>query len=288
VQLNIFANRFHFLKKIKHMKATLLLLIFTVSAFTIQAQKPQTLKQVIELKMPKTVDDEMPGTRGASVTWHPVQKKYYAVFAGNMGYPLAAFDEKGKRLSSDDLTAMLDTRGLWYDPVTKLVSGNGYNDNGWFTYKLDAKGIPTEYDVTYEDMNQPDAQSVGVYNPTAKKVLFIHNGTVYMYNNDAVLQDSLTINWGMKKTDDPQGGASADIEDYNHTALIYTGIKGQELGFLNTVEFQIELYDIQNGFLTKTLLLPETATTEVTFNFAYANGIYWLFDMKNRKWVGYK
>jgi len=285
VQLNIFANRF---QKIKHMKAALLLLIFTVSAFTIQAQKPQTLKQVIELKMPKTADDDMPGTRGASITWHPGQKKYYAVFAGNIGYPLAVFDEKGKRLSSDDLTAMLDTRGLWYDPVTKLVSGNGYDDNGWFTYKLDAKGIPTDYDVTYEDMNQPHPQCVGAYNPTAKKVLFLYDGMVYIYNSDAVLQDSLTINWGMKKTDDPQGGAAADIEDYNYTALIYTGVKGQELGFLNKLENQIELYDIQNGFLSKTLLLPETATTELSFNFAYTNGIYWLFDMKNRKWIGYK
>jgi hypothetical protein len=270
------------------MKAAIILLILTLVAFTITAQKTQTLKQVIELKMPKTADDEMPGTRGACVTWHPGQKKYYAVFAGNMGYPLAVFDEKGKRLSPDDQTAMLDTRGLWYDPVSKLISGNGYDDNGWFTYKLDTKGIPTDYDVEYEDMNQPDAQSVGAYNPTAKEVLFLYGGVVYIYDSDAELQDSLTINWGMKKTDDPKGGAGSDIEDYNYTALIYTGIKGQELGFLNTLDKHIELYDIQNGFLTKTLSLPETATTEKSFNFAYANGIYWLFDMQNRKWVGYK
>ena len=274
------------------MKATLFVLVFTVTTFTIQAQKTQTLKQVLELKMPKTAEDNMPGKRGASVTWHPVQKKYYAVFAGNVDYPMAVFDEKGKRLSSDDQIAMLDTRGLWYDPATKLISGNGYNDNGWFTYKLDLKGIPTDLNVVHEGFYQPDAQSVGAYNSATKKVLFLYNGNVIMYNTDAKKMDSFTIHWGIRKTAGPQGGGSDEDEmtpeDYNYTTLIYTGMKGQELGFLNVVEKQVELYDIQNGFLTKIVPLPETATTEPSFNFSYANGIYWLFDMENRKWVGYK
>jgi hypothetical protein len=51
-------------------------LIFFVTATALQAQLKQSLKKVMELKMPKTADDDMPGTRGASVAWHPVQKKY--------------------------------------------------------------------------------------------------------------------------------------------------------------------------------------------------------------------
>lgn len=274
------------------MKTTFLLLVATAASFTIQAQKTQPLKQVLELKMPKTEEDDMPGKRGASVAWHPVQKKYYAVFAGNVDYPSAVFDEKGKRLSSDDQIAMLDSRGLWYDPATKLITGNGYNDYGWFTYKLDAKGFPTDVDVIQEGFYQPDAQSVGAYNPTGKKVLFVYGGKVHVYNHAAQKQDSLLIHWGMRKTQGPQGGHDDEDEmtpeDYNFTSLVYTGIKGQELGFLNTMKKQVELYDIQNGFLTKIVPLPETATAELSFNFAYANGIYWLFDMENRKWVGYK
>jgi len=200
------------------------------------------------------------------------------------------FDEKGKRLSEEDLVAMMDTRGLWYDPVTKLVTGNAYSDNGWFNYKLDPKGIPTDVNVIHEGMNQPDAQSVGAYNSATKKVMFLHNGYVHMYNNNGEKTDSIMINWGVKKSDGSQGGGiDADaIENYNYTSLIYTGIKGQDLGFLNTAETQVELYDIQTGYLTKIIPLPENATTEASFNFAYANGIYWLFDIENRKWVGYK
>jgi hypothetical protein len=258
--------------------------------FILLAQTPQALKKVMELKMPKTAEDDMSGTRGAAVVWHPVQKKLYASFAGNAEYPMAVFDVKGKCLSSEDLTTMADTRGLWYDPATKLLCGNAYSDWGWFAFDLDKTGIPSEAKVEKEGMNQPDAHAVGTYNTASKQVLFLSLSQVYMYNNDAELVDSITIHWGRKKAD----GAEEDEdlyrqhEDYNSSSLAYTGIKGQELGLLNITNKQVELYDIKTGFLTKVLALPETSAVEPLFNFAYANGIYWLFNIEMRKWVGYK
>ncbi|MEJ0104875.1 MAG: hypothetical protein WDO19_20980 [Bacteroidota bacterium] len=75
-------------------------------------------------------------------------------------------------------------------------------------------------------------------------------------------------------------------DDYNNTTVVYTGIKGQELGLLNVTLSQVELYDITTGYLVKTLSLPKTVTAPPSFNFAYANGIYWLFT--ERTWEGYK
>jgi len=273
------------------MKKLFLLSLALLTIIATQAQSAaQRLKKVTELKMPKTADDDMPGKRGASITWHPVQKKYYAVFAGNAAYPMAVFDDKAKRLSSDSQTAMIDSRGLWYDPATKLISGNGYDDNGWFTYKLDSKGILSDINIIVEGMNQPDAQSVGAYNSAGKQIMFLFRSQVYIYNKDAEVEDSLLIHWNRKKIDGPADDEDPEDapEDYNHTTLVYTGIKGQELGFLNITNKQVELYDIKTGFLTKTLSFPETAVTEALFNFSYANGIYWLFNMDLRKWVGYK
>ena len=257
------------------MKKSLLLVLSIVSLTTITfSQTTKTLKKVLELKMPRTSDDDMPGTRGASVAWHPVQKKYYAVFAGNKEYPLAVFN----------------VTGLWYNPATKLITGNGYDDNGWFTYKLSTAGIPTEYEVAHEGMNQPDGQSVGAYNPVTKRVMFLKGGQVYSYNSDAELVDSFAIHWSRKKADGPADDEDpyASPEDYNYTTMVYTGIKGQEIGFLNVTNMDIELYDIKSGYLTTRFALPETASAEMSFNFAYANGIYWLFNIELRKWVGYK
>lgn len=276
------------------MKHLALLFVFGVffASLTLTAQSKKNLKKALELKMPKTADDEYCGTRGASVAWHPVQKKYYASFAGNTDYPLAVFDIKGKRLSTDEQRAMIDVRGLWYNPVAKSISGNGYNDFGWFTYALDKKGIPEKVDVDFEGMNQPGEQSVGILYPAKKTVLFLSGRTLSFYSTTTATNDeSLTVHFGKLKkdiADDADADLNETPEDYNYTSLVFTGIKNAEVGFLNTTEKQIELYSIVDGTLTSILKLPEDATVEASFNFAYTNGIYWLFNIEKRTWIGYK
>jgi hypothetical protein len=261
--------------------------IFFLSTATF-AQVKRDLKKVMELKMPPL---ESGGTRGAGVVWHPVQKKYYVSFAGNESYPMAVFSADGKRLTPDDQATKVDTRGLWYNPAKKQICGNGYNDNGWFSYTLDAKGLPKENKIDFTGMNQPDAQCVGAYNPLKKKVMFLFNGKISFYSDKAeVTDEELVINWGRIKTEGKNEAADEDETpaEYNTSTVIYTGIKGSEIGFLNVDDMQVELYDLSTGFLTTILNLPEGAPAEHMFNFAYANGMYWLFSMNDRVWTGYK
>ena len=273
----------------------ILLLLTAVVCFNalVFAQATRNLKKVITLKMPKTVDDDMPGTRGASVAWHPIQKKYYAVMAGNALYPMAVFNTIGKLISADSLTAKADCRGLWYNTVTKQICGNGYNETGWFSYQLITTGLPVDYEVNFEGMNQPGDQCVGAFNIVKKEVFFLNGSQICKYSAaDASTKEEnrILIHWGLTKA---QGIAEdEDVttvpEGYNNTTIIYSGITGAEAGVLNLVENQIELYDYKTGFLSQKLKLPEGAITEAAFNFAFANGIYWLFDIENRVWIGYK
>jgi hypothetical protein len=256
------------------------------------APKPAgTLKKVTELKMPKTAEDDMAGSRGASVAWHPLQKKYYAAFAGNAAYPFAVFDVKGKRLSDDNLACDVDVRGLWYDAEKKTICGNGYNETGWFSYSLNTQGLPTGSTIDAAGMNQPRDQCVGALDPKEKVVIFFNGSFVYEY--DPVLaagMDSIVIHWGrtFKEGAAENENPAVTPDGYNTTSIIYTGQKGAEWGFLNAGAKQIELYDTKTGFLSKTIKLPTSAVTPESFGFAYTNGIYWLFDGDNRKWVGYK
>lgn len=255
------------------------------------AQPTSTLKKVLELKMPKTAEDDMPGTRGACVVWHPLLKKYYAAMAGNADYPLAIFNATGKRLSSDDLTAKIDLRGLWYNPKKKLILGNGHGDNGWFHYVLDPKGKVLDVVVDIEEMAQPNEQSVGTYHPIRNEVMFLKGNQVSLYSNVGSTNNEVDLRIGLTKADDiGEDFEQSDEtpEDYNSTTVIYTGIKNAELGILNKTDKQIELYSFDNGFLTKKLKLPDDAPAEPSFNFAYTNGIYWLFNMETRTWIGYK
>lgn len=264
-----------------------------ISSGNLNAQN-DSLKQVMELKMPKTADDELCGTRGAGVCWNPVTKKYYAAFCGNKGFPMAVFSVAGKRVSDDDLTTMEDIRGLWYNPVTNTMMTNGYDDKGWFYYTLDKAGIPTEITNKFTDMNQPNAQSVGCYDARSKYVCFLNKSRIIFYKNVddmfAIAQDSVQIRWGRKKSEGPgdEEEDEGDNPDYNFTNAVATGILNAEFGVLNTSKKQIELYGSKDGYLMQTLKLPETAPVEGSFNFAFSNGIYWLFDIGKRKWIGYK
>lgn len=273
-------------------RSILLLSAFMLIACSGVMAQGRTLKKVLELKMPKTADDDMCGTRGAGVCWNPVTKKYYAGFAGNVGYPLGVFDASGKLLSDEDLTTMQDLRGIWYNPVTKKICGNTYNDGGWFSYKLDKKGIPVESSTDFPGMNQPNEQSVGAYNVAGKSVCFLNKGKIVFYaaGNAVEKDNSLTIHFGRKKSEGPSENEDAETEnsDYNNNVVIYTGIPNAEIGLLNVPERRIELYDIKLGFLQQKLKIPDEAMVESTFNFSYSNGVYWLFDMENRVWKGFK
>lgn len=270
----------------------LLLAVLILSTTVINAQvKTRTLKKALELEMARTEDDDYPGKYGGSVAWHPLQKKYYAAMAGNLNYPLCVFDATGKRLSEDEESTLIDIRGLWYNPVQKTIQGNGFDTVGWFSYKIDKNGIHAELESVMEGSHQPATNSTGAFNPVTRKVLFLSVGEVYSYNIANGEQDSrvTSIYWG--KAVKPKGTPEEEgltAEGYNYTTMVYTGIPKSEYGFLNELERQIELYDAKTGLLTQVLKLPDEAEAPESFNFAYANGIYWIFDMDTRVWLGYK
>jgi hypothetical protein len=270
-----------------------LLILIAVFCFTntVTAQTIRTLKKVMELKMPKTIEDDMPGTNGAAVVWHPLQKKYYSSMAGNAAYPLAVFDVKGKRLSSENLIAKIDVRGLWYDPAKKTICGNGYNDNGWFHYNIDPKGTVTGFDIDSAAMLQPNEQCVGTYHPVRKEVLFLNGNQVSLYVADGSSDEAIGLKFGMTKKDDIGEKFEWNAEtpkDYNGTTVVFTAVKNAELGVLNMEKKQIELYDFKEGFLSTVLKLPDTVEAYPSFNFCFTNGMYWMFDKETRIWTAYK
>jgi hypothetical protein len=57
---------------------------------------------------------------------------------------------------------------------------------------------------------------------------------------------------------------------------------------LNADAHAIELYDEKTGFLTRRLTIPEAVPVESAFNFSFANGIFWLFNIEARTWIGLK
>lgn len=264
-------------------------LLLVASLFIASTSAGQTtihLKQVVTLEIPGDG-----GSNGAGVVWHPIQQKYYAPMAGNVDYPIGIFDAKGKLLSTEEQKTSFDIRGFWYNPKTKTLQMNGYSEFGWAEYKLNAKGFPIDTIVFHHNKHQPDAQSVGAFNPKENVVYFFdEDGNLDKYDfTKASFVETIELTLGKTKDDDPDDGDNYDVlEDYNSTTVIYTGISGAEIGLLNHYDQNIELYNIKTGHLNRKLSLPEDAPAEERLNFSFSNGIYWLFDKDSRAWKGYK
>lgn len=266
------------------MKMQTVILSFLMLLFvSVNAQTPvKTLKQVMTLEMPGEN-----GTNGATVVWHPIQKKYYSAFAGNTTYPMAVFNVTGKLISPADLETGFDIRGLWYNSVSKTLDANGYADFGWAKFTLDLKGIPSDPEVYAEGLNQPDEQSVGVFDGLKKQVVFLGFGTLHFYSPTGedlaqVLELKIEQDGNELNGDDEDG-----FSKYNTTTVCYTGIANAEFALLNVDELKIELYN-RKGQLTRTYALPDDAPVQNMFNFAFANSTWWLFNTETRTWQGYK
>jgi hypothetical protein len=245
----------------------------------ISQAKRAPLQEAIKLEIPREG-----GANGASVAWHPIEKKYYVAIAGNVSYCLALYDAKGKLLSSPDLETQFDVRGLWYNPRTKSIQMNGYDEFGWAEYKLDRTGTPTAVKNLFEGKNQPNEQSVGAFDPELKQVYFLNeDGDIDCY---ALKTGEYEKKIALYNADIES--ISSVFEDYNTSTVIYTGIKDKEIGLLNFESKEIELFSKKTGIHTQTRVLPKDAPVEGRLNFAYANGIYWLFDKDTRIWHGFR
>ncbi len=273
----------------KKIASVLTLLLFAGIATFAQnkAAADKTLKPALILKI-----EREGGANGANIAWHPVQKKYYAAMAGNETFPMTVFDVNGKVLSSDNLETMFDVRGLWYNPTSKTLQANGYDNFGWSDYKLDGKGMPVSSRKLSVATSQPDAQSVGAFDTKNNKLCFYDYTMVSIERhnmNDGAVADNIQLYLGAAKKENTTETSNNDLKDnYNQNAIIYTGIPKSEIGLLNVVDRQIELYNLANGLMTKVLKLPEDAPAEGSLNFCFTNGIYWLFNKSTREWHGYK
>ncbi len=267
-------------------KTLFVAVISLLFSFQSVAQTSRSLKEVLRLEI-----TEEGGANGAAVAWHPLQKKYYTAIAGNSEFPMVVFDAKGNKLFEDGLTTQYDVRGLWYNPFDKALQTNGYDDYGWGQYKLFEDGKPGEITDIYEGMLQPTEQAVGAYDAAKNMLYFLdEDGSLAQYNvKTKEFVQSVTLNLGKtKKNKDAEGTNEDVLESYNSTALIFTGIKGSEIGVLNIDSREVELYNLADGYLVSKLKVPETQEVYTMFNFSYANGIYFFFDKENRVWKGYR
>lgn len=217
------------------------------------------------------------GTNACAVAWNPNARIYITVIAGNEGFPLEGFNTSAEMVFSAQ--ANFDYRGLWYNPATKQMEGNGAGELGWTTFSLNANNTPSSNLTIYEGQHQPDFQSVGSYNDDKKQVVFLNPDftTIQLFSRDRPRKiKKITLKWG-------------DVSTFsiNNNTLGYTGVKGFEYVVLDYVSGKLIFFN-GKGAITATRSLPEGAPLNDSFAFSFANGHAFLYDKSERTWYGYK
>ncbi|NLO01359.1 MAG: HYR domain-containing protein, partial [Bacteroidales bacterium] len=212
-------------------------------------------------------------TNQAGVAYNPDKKLYYAVRAGNPTYTLYTYDESGNQVAES--TAGFDFRGLWWNPNTSSLEGNGYIGNGYRKVDLDANGYALSTGTTDPASNyQPNSQSQGDYDYDLDEVIYCYNNTIY-------------------RTSRATGASIADIaitglpaNTINTTFVGYTGVPGGEVLIYDYSNKAVYFINKTTGEYSWSVQLPSSAPAKSYLNTSYANGHIWITD--GTMWYSYK
>lgn len=216
------------------------------------------------------------GTNACAVTYNPGSGYYYTAFAGNAGFPLEVFDTNGKPIAQTETG--VDLRSLWYDAKRNALQGLAYPQRGKFSIGLSGNGIPVSIKEPSQKIINSIPNSQSTSTPGGKLGLLLFDGrTVYCLNPSSLKQKG-----SITPTNLP-----GDMANLNSTTVVYTGVKGYELGFYDSFEAKMYFTDTK-GRYTGSSLLPATAPDADVFRLAYANNLLWLYDADERIWFAYR
>lgn len=213
------------------------------------------------------------GTNASGVAYNPNFDYYYALTAGNPGFPLETFTSAGVAVYQTNTG--FDSRGLWWNPTLGQLEANGFNNLGWWNFAINASGHALNTGTQlFTGQFQPNSQSCGDLDYDANEVIFYDNGSIYRYDRAT---SALLGNY-------PLVGIPVATSNINSTSVGYTGCPGYEIAILDYVNKIIYFFDKSNGNYSGQSILPAATVTNTSFRFSWANNLAWLYELGTRTW----
>ena len=244
-------------------------LLFSVAAFS---QAPLG-KGKLELTLKTTPG----GTLNRSgIAYDPVNDRYYSVNAGSPHYPMETYDGNGRLLNATPQG--FDYRGVWYNPNTKSIEGNGFNSCGiWHAQVNSAHVANGNGKHLVSNTKGPDVQACADYDYNDNEIVYYYNGTIYRHDHETnELISSVSVS-----------GLPVSSYHLNTTGIGYTGVKGMELGLWDYQNRKFYFIDKESGKYVTECQLPNSAPAQSYLKMGFENGLLWLYDGVSQ-WFGYR
>lgn len=213
----------------------------------------------------------------SGVAFNPLRNLYYGVRAGNPSFPLETWSSIGTPLYNT--TAGFDWRGMWWNPTTSQLEGNGFSGSGVWRADLNASGFALNTGANiFTGMSQPNSQSCGDLDWQSYEILYYDNGNISRYSR------STNAFLGSY----PLTGTPVALSNINAYTVMYTGCTGMEIALLDYVNKRVYLYNKATGAYSGASQLPATAITTNAFRVSWANDLIWLFNVADFTWYSYR
>lgn len=215
------------------------------------------------------------GTENRSgLAFNPQLGFYYSVNAGSGNYPLDTYNEDGSLAAT--VISGFDYRGVWWEPTTSRLIGNGYATLGIFDQALAVgTGLPLGSGTVLFTGNQPDVQSIGDLDTDANEIIY--------YSADAIHRYSASTNAPLGTY--AISGLPVATSNLNSNTVMYIGCPGIEIALYDFVNRQVLFVNKTTGAYSGATQLPVDAPQRASFGLSYANGKVWLYDQGF--WRGY-
>lgn len=215
-------------------------------------------------------------SNNSGVAYNPGLGLYYACRAGNSGFPYETWSGVGLPLFNT--TTGYDFRGLWWNPATNGLEGNGFNSMGIWRSNLNGSGYALNTGAVVLAMAQPNSQSCGDLDYQANEVLYYSAGSVFRYSRaTGAFISSYAIT-----------GTPVALANLNSTTLMYTGCSGMEIALLDYVLRRVYFYNKATGAYVGFSQLPAGPATSPSFRVSWANNLIWIFDLPTITWYSYQ
>ena len=215
------------------------------------------------------------GTENRSgLAFNPQLGLYYSVNAGSANYPLDTYNEDGSLAAT--VISGFDYRGVWWEPTTSHLIGNGYATLGIFDQSLQVgTGLPLGTGTVVLTSNQPDVQSIGDLDTEANEILYYFAGSIHRYSAST---NALLGTYAIT-------GMPGGVGNLNSNTVMYIGCPGKEIALYDYLNRQVQYVNKSTGAYSGTTQLPSDAPQRASFGLSYANGSVWIYDQG--AWHGY-
>jgi len=255
------------------MKKITLVSLWLVCFISLKAQFPvisPAVETALTLTFPISVSNS------GNVAWNPSANLYYSCRIGNAVYPLITWNALGVQMDYD--TTGQDSRGMWWNASLNQLERNCFSSVGWAKINLDANSYAENtFSILFSGMLQPNAQSVGTYDPDANQVIFYNAGNCYKYDRTTGLLVSTLALTG------------ATLTTITANGIVYTGVTGAEIGIYDYSAKKVLLFNKTTGVFSASSTLPATAPGPTTYGIGYANNLFWVYKTSpESKWYSYR